>query len=270
MYFEHRFERAFGTFPLKGDALKSALNLALDVGYRAIDTAQFYANEREIGDVLQHSGLPRSSLCITSKVPVTQYSADSFIPSIVNSLEALRLDALDVLLLHWPPADGQIEQPLEWLFEAKQRGLAHHVGVSNFTAAMLKKTVSLHREPLVCNQVEFHPLLNQDKLLQASADTGIPLSSYCSLARGEVFKNPQLSEIADRYEVSVSQIVLRWILQKGVVVNAMSTSQKNLQANFDIMNFNLSNVDMTLIDRLTFQNYRIVDKHLVPGAPEWD
>lgn len=270
MYFKHRFERAFGTFPLTGDDLKAALNHALDVGYRAIDTAQFYANEADIGEVLAQSGVSRAELCITSKVPVSNFSAAAFIPSVEKSLEALKLESLDVLLLHWPPADARIEQPLEWLLEAKQRKLAQHIGVSNFTAAMLEKTVALHKEPMVCNQVEFHPLLNQEKLLKASAQTGIPLSSYCSLARGEVFKQPLLAELASAYEVTVSQIVLRWILQKGVVVNAMSTRRENLQANFDIMNFTLSNVDMGAIDSLTRANYRIVDKHLVPDAPDWD
>jgi len=270
VYFENRFERVFGTFPLKNDELRHALSHALDVGYRAIDTAQLYENESAIGQVLQHCGIARDQLCITSKVKVQNFSPDDFLPSVQKSLDALQLEALDVLLLHWPPADGQIDQPLELLFEAKQRGLARHVGVSNFTAAMMQHTVATYDEPIVCNQVEFHPLLDQTVLMQAANKCAIPLSSYCSLARGEVFKQPLLTELAQRYAVTAAQVVLRWILQQGVMVNAMSTNRQNLQANFDIMNFTLSNADMARIRTLTHKNYRIVDKHLVPWAPEWD
>jgi len=246
------------------------LNTALDIGYRAIDTAQLYANEADIGHVIKQAKLPRSELFITSKVPIDKYTPSSFIPSVLKSVEELQIDKLDVLLLHWPPADGDIEQPLMWLQEAQSRGLTDHIGVSNFTAAMLERTVSLSDVPIVTNQVEFHPLLDQSKLLAAANQTGIPLASYCSVARGAVFKQPIFDELSRAYNVTPAQIVLRWILQKGVSINTMSTKAENIEANFNVLEFTLSHIDMLRIDKLTKANYRIVDKRLVPWAPAWD
>ncbi len=270
MYFQRGFERAFGTFPLKADELREALEHALDAGYRAIDTAQMYGNEHDIGPILQSSDIPREQLCLTSKVPPEKFSKEQFIPSVEQSLEHLCVDKLDVLLLHWPPQDGQIEAPLELLLEARQRGLTEHIGTSNFTARMLRRTIEICKVPVATNQVEFHPLLNQDTLRKAAAETGIPLSSYCSVARGEVFKQQLLHDLAADYEVTPAQVVLRWILQKGVSINTMSTKPENIKANFDVLSFTLSHVDMARVDALTQNNYRIVDKNLVPWAPDWD
>jgi len=270
MHHKHNFQRAFGTFPLKGDTLATALITALDTGYRAIDTAQLYENEKDIGDVLASSRIHRSELLITSKVSVAQFTDAEFIPSVLKSLEDLNLDFLDILLLHWPPADGNIQPSVELLLKAKQQGLAKHIGVSNYTSRMLKDLVAITDEPIVCNQVEFHPLLDQSTLLQAANELGIPLSSYCSVARGKALTEPVIIDIAQQYNRAPGQIVLKWILHKGVSVNAMSTNPKNIRANFDIMDFDLSNVDIARIDALTKQNYRIVDKTLVPWAPVWD
>lgn len=269
-YFKGIWQRGFGTFPLKGDVLKEALITALDIGYRAIDTAQMYQNESDIGKVLAHAGLPREELLITSKVPNSNFTQDTFIPSVEQSLTELQIDQLDVLLVHWPPADGEIAHSIDLLREAKQRSLAKHIGVSNFTAAMLRQVADIDEEEFVTNQVEFHPLLDQSVLLQASNETGIPLSSYCSVARGKVFSYSLFDELAEQYDVTAAQVVLRWILQKGVNVNAMSTKRANLEANFDIMTFSLSNVDMNRIDQLGKHALRIVDETLVPWAPDWD
>jgi len=270
MHHQLGFERAFGTFPLKGDELATALITALDVGYRAIDTAQFYENEKDIGSVLSTSRIKRKDLLITSKVPVTKFDKSDFIPSVKQSLEDLQLDYTDILLLHWPPADGNIEPSVELLLEAKQQGLAHHIGVSNYTSKMLEQLVKLSGEKFICNQVEFHPLLDQSVLLKAANKTGVPLSSYCSVARGQVLQEPMIIELAQIYSRTPAQIVLRWILQKGVSVNTMSTNPDNIRANFNILDFNLSNVDMARIDALGQQQHRIVNKDLVPWAPEWD
>jgi 2,5-diketo-D-gluconate reductase B len=270
MYFQCHFERAFGTYPLKGDKLTQALEHALQVGYRAIDTAQMYGNEADVGTVLEQSALSRADFCVTSKVPNDKFTHSLFIPSVERSLSALKIDKLDVLLLHWPPADGQIDEPIELLVRARQLGLTEHVGVSNFTAAMLQRVKQITDIPIVTNQVEFHPLLNQDVLLKAAANTGIPLSSYCSVARGAVFEQALFTELGSNYGVQPGQIVLRWILQKGVSINTMSTRPENIKANFDLMHFNLSHVDMARIDALTAINRRLVDKQAVPWAPEWD
>lgn len=270
IYFEKTHQRGFGTFPLKGDAARAAIQAAAEVGYRAFDTAQMYQNEAETGEALKATGLAREDLCITTKVSNDNFGADTFVGSVENSLKQLGVDQVDVLLLHWPPADGDIAPSLRLLEECLKLGLTRHIGISNYTVAMMRAAVTIVDAPIVTNQVEFHPLLNQDKLLDASSELGIPLASYCSVARGEVFKHPVLTEIGDAHGKSAAQVTLRWILQNGVSLNTMSTNPKNIRANFEIMDFTLSDEEMARIDKLTDTGYRIVDKHLVPWAPDWD
>lgn len=270
IYFQRTYQRAFGTYPLHGEACMQAVAAALASGYRAFDTAQMYGNESEVGEALAHGGVPRQELCITTKVGVENFADALFLASVERSLKALQTDYADVLLLHWPALDGNIAPPLRQLQKAQEKGLARHVGISNHTARMMREAKAIVDVPLVTNQVEFHPLLNQDVLLAAAAETGIPLSSYCSVARGKVFEIPLFAEIGTVYGKSAAQIVLRWILQKGVSLNTMSTRPENIQANFDIMDFTLSSVDMARIEALTHTNYRIVGRDLVAYAPEWD
>jgi 2,5-diketo-D-gluconate reductase B len=270
IYFQRTYQRGFGTFPLTGAELSTALETAIRVGYRAIDTAQMYANEAEVGVTLATVGIPRDELCITTKVHPDNFDADKFLLSVEASLRALRVTRVDVLLLHYPPIGGDIAPSLRLLERAQKNGLTRFIGVSNYTAAMMRRARELIETPLVVNQVEFHPLLDQSILLRAASETGIPLSSYCSLARGEVFKYPLLEEIGADYGKTAGQAVLRWILQKGVPINAMSTKPANLAANFDVMDFNLSSIDIDRIGALMTTGYRIVDKTRVPWAPEWD
>lgn len=270
IYFQKTHQRAFGTFPLEGDVAKQAILAAAGVGYRAFDTAQMYGNEAETGEALKATGVPREDLCITTKVHPDNFGEDRFMASVEQSLKALQVDCVDVLLLHWPPVDGNIGPSLKLLQAAQDRGLARNIGVSNYTAQMMKDAKAIVDAPIVTNQVEFHPLLNQDRLLAGANEVGIPLSSYCSVARGEVFKHPDFAEIGAAYGKTSGQVVLRWIVQKGVSVNTMSTNPENIRANFDIMDFTLSSVDMARIEKLTRTGYRIVGEDLVPWAPKWD
>ncbi|MEL7131122.1 MAG: aldo/keto reductase [Pseudomonadota bacterium] len=270
IYFEKTHQRAFGTFPLTGDVARNAILAAAEAGYRAFDTAQMYENEAETGEALAATGLKRDEMCITTKVHPDNFSDDAFMASVERSLKALKLDYVDVLLLHWPPIDGEVAPSLELLQRAKDQGLTRNIGVSNYTIAMMEKAVTVVDAPIVTNQVEFHPLLNQDTLLAGANKLGIPLSSYSSVARGEVFKHPEFAEIGKGYGKSAAQVVLRWIVQKGVSINTMSTKPENIRANFDIMDFTLSHVDMARIEALTHTGYRIVGSDLVPWAPDWD
>jgi 2,5-diketo-D-gluconate reductase B len=270
IYFQKTYQRSFGTFPLKGAELADAIKAAVDVGYRSFDTAQMYRNEADVGEGLAQTGVPRDQLCITTKVHPENFGEDRFLSSVEKSLQDLRLDYVDVLLLHWPPNGGAVTGPVKLLEKARSSGLARHIGLSNHTAQMMRDAARAIETPLVTNQVEFHPLLNQDKLLAAAVETGIPLSSFCSVARGKVFSYPLFTELAENYGKLPAQIVLRWILQKGVSINTMSTKPANIQANFDIMNFTLSSVDMARIDAMTATNYRIIGKASVPWAPDWD
>jgi 2,5-diketo-D-gluconate reductase B len=269
--FQRNHQRAFGTFPLKGDTLRKAIHAAVAAGYRAFDTAQMYQNEAETGAALADCGVPRDQLCITTKVGVDNFTPRTFLPSVEASLRALRISRVDILLLHWPTPGGDIRQSLELLQQARDRGLAAHIGISNYTAAMMAFAKTVVSAPLVTNQVEFHPLLDQSRLLRAATETGIPLSSYSSVARGEVFKYPLFAEIGAGYGKTAGQVVLRWILQKGVAVNTMSTNPENIRANYDIMDFTLSSIDMDRIDALAAATmHRIVGKEKVPYAPDFD
>lgn len=270
IYYEKNYQRAFGTYPLTGDVARNAILAAAEVGYRAFDTAQMYENEAETGEALKATGLARNELMITTKVHPDNFSDEKFIASVEQSLKDLQIDVVDVLLLHWPPADGDIAPSLKLLEKAQLQGLAKYVGVSNYTIAMMKQAVATIDVPIVTNQVEFHPLLNQDALLAGASEIGIPLSSYSSVARGEVFKNPEFGEIGQAYGKTAAQVVLKWILQKGVSINTMSTKPENIRANYDLMDFELSHVDMAKIEKLTHTGYRIVTEDLVPWAPSWD
>lgn len=270
VYFQNANQRAFGTFPLKGDDARQAIQTAVEVGYRAFDTAHMYGNEADVGGALKATGISRDELCITTKVHPDHFGEDRFIASVEQSLKALQVDQVDVLLLHWPPIGGDIAPPLKRLQQAYDRGLAKNIGISNYTVAMMRDAVSIVDAPIVTNQVEFHPLLNQDVLLKGANDVGIPLSSYCSVARGEVFNHADFAEIGKGYGKSAAQVALRWIVQKGVSINTMSTKPANIRANFNIMDFTLSSVDMARIEKLTHTGYRIVTKDLVPWAPNWD
>ncbi len=270
IYFQKTHQRSFGTYPLTGDVAKEAIQTAAEVGYRAFDTAQMYQNEAETGEALKATGIDRADLCITTKVDPGNFGEDRFIPSVEQSLRDLNVDYVDVLLLHWPPVGGDVVPSLRLLEDCLRRGFARNIGVSNYNLAMLKTATEVLDAPIVTNQVEFHPLLNQDALLKGAGDLGIPLSSYSSVARGEVFKHPEFAEIGAGYGKSAGQVVLRWILQKGVSINTMSTNPDNIRANFDIMDFTLSHVDMARIEVLTHTGYRLVNSDVVPWAPEWD
>jgi len=270
IFFEKTYQRSFGTFPLKGDELHIAIQNAAEVGYRSFDTAQMYENEADTGRALKATGINREDLLITTKVNISNFTEETFIPSVEQSLIDLQIDQADVLLLHWPAPDGNITPSLKLLEQAAKAGLCKYIGVSNFTAQMMRDATAIIDTPLVTNQVEFHPLLNQDVLLAAASETGIPLASYCSVARGEVFKYPLFAEIGVAYGKSAAQVVLAWILQKGVSINTMSTKRANIKANFDVMDFTLSSVDMAKIEELTAIGYRIVGRDLVPFAPDFD
>lgn len=270
IYYQKTHQRAFGTFPLTGKEAKDAITTAAEVGYRAFDTAQMYENEAETGEALKATGIPREELCITTKVHPDNFEEKQFLSSVEKSLKKLKVDYVDALLLHWPPIGGDVAPSLRLLQSAFDHELTRNIGLSNYTVAMMREAVKIIDAPIVTNQVEFHPLLNQDKLLAGADETGIPLSSYSSVARGEVFKHPEFAEIGKGYGKSAGQVVLRWIIQKGVSVNTMSTNPANIKANFDIMDFTLSHVDMAKIEKLTHTGYRIVGIELVPWAPEWD
>ncbi|MDE0305331.1 MAG: aldo/keto reductase [Albidovulum sp.] len=254
IYFQKSFQRAFGTYPLRGKEMIAAMEIAINVGYRAFDTAQMYETESETGEVLAASGIPRDEICVTTKVRTDNFDDRKFLLSVEKSLKKLKLDQVDVLLLHWPPLDGVVGPSLKLLGEAHIRGFARYVGVSNYTIQMMREAAALVDAPIVTNQVEFHALCDQEKLLAGSIELGIPLSAYRALARGKVAEHPKLAKIGALYGKSASQVALRWVIQKGLNINTMSANSSNIKKNFEIMDFTLSSIDMAKIDRISKTN----------------
>ncbi len=261
-------QRIFGTWPLKGGDAQVAVEQAIGVGYRSIDTAQMYENEAEVGAAIRASGIARDAFCITTKVHPDNFTEDRFLPSVEASISALGTNP-DLLLLHWPAMGGDVVPSLKLLQAAHDRGMAKNIGISNYTIAQMETATSVLDTPIATNQVEMHPLINQSALLEAASRLGIPIASYCSVAKGRIFTQPELNDIAADIGHTTAQVALRWLLQKGVTPVAMSTKSANVTSNFDIMNFTLSNVHMARIDALAARVHdRIVVS--VPWAPDWD
>lgn len=259
----------FGTWPLAGREAEETVAMALEVGHRHVDTAQMYGNEREVGAAVGRSGLARDEVFITTKVDPSNLGRDRFLASVERSLEALDIEAADLLLIHWPPAEAEaFDAALECLNAACDRGHAHRIGISNFTPGMIERAVARSRHPLATNQVEFHPLLDQSRLLKAARQAGLCLTAYCPLARGAVFGNSVIGGVAERNGRSEAEVALRWIVQQGVVAVPMSTKRKNAASNLAVLEFELPDVDMKAITKVTAENRRLVS----PGgmAPDWD
>ena len=259
-----------GTWPLKGDVCEAAVSAALDAGYRHIDTAAMYGNEAEVGRAINASTLRRSDIFLTTKVWRDNIATGNLQRSAEASLEALDQPYVDLLLIHWPNANIPLAESIAALCEVKRGGLAHHVGVSNFPTKLLAEAQHLTTEPLVCNQIEYHPHLDQSKVLAACKSSGMAMSAYCPLGRGDtgsVLSEPVIVEIATAHKKSAAQVVLRWHHQQGVVTIPKSATPTRIRENFDIFDFTLADSDMTRITALTRANQRIVKP---AEAPRWD
>ena len=275
IYFKESHGRCLGTYPLKGQQLFEVIKTAYNVGYRFFDTAQMYENESDLGQSIKKLGIPRSKIFITTKVHPHNYTNNLFISSVEQSLKFLETDYIDVLLLHWPDKNGDNSLSLELLEKTHKMGLAHHIGISNYNIKMMKDAVSQLKIKPITNQVEFHPLVNQSKLLVEAKKLGITLSAYCSVVRGQILDFPELHNLAKKNNKTVGQVVLRWIFQKGVISNTMSTNPENIKNNFEIMDFTLDENDMLTIENLNINDIRIVSKEIMPTdlrgcVPKWD
>ncbi len=249
----------FGTYPLADNVADAAIKMALEIGFRHIDTAQLYGNEAVIGKALAASGVPRAELFVTTKVQPGNLTAGAFESSVRRSLDDLRLARLDLLLIHWPPADGRdIEELICRLDSIIEQRLTSKIGISNFPIAYLRRAAKARPGKLATNQVEFHPLLDQSKLKVAADGLGIALSAYCPLARGAALTEPTIVEIARRMGQAPASIVLAWIRQQGVIALPMTTKKANALANFRSLAVTLDAKDMAAISALTKVNRRLV------------
>jgi diketogulonate reductase-like aldo/keto reductase len=257
-----------GTWPMKGEEAARAVARALEAGYRAVDTAAMYGNEDAVGEGLRAAGVPRADVFVTTKVWYTDLAPGALQRSAEASLRRLGLDQVDLLLIHWPSPDIPLEGSIAALCHAARHGLARHVGVSNFPVALLDSAVSLAAEPLVANQCEYHPHLDQTKLLAACRRHGLAFLSYAPIGKGAVLEDAAVRDVAARHGRTPAQVVLRWhVQQDGVAAIPKSANAQRIAENLDVFGFTLSDADMRAVSGLARPDGRMV----APGwSPSWD
>jgi 2,5-diketo-D-gluconate reductase B len=217
----------FGTYGLQGPRLARLVDHALRAGFRHIDTAQIYGNEEAVGEGVLASEVDRNDTFITTKIWVGNYPGRRFERSVDESLKRLRTDYVDLLLLHWPSDIVPLEEQIGRLNELVHAGKVLGIGVSNFNSALLEQAAKLSDIPLATNQFEYHPYLNQASLITATQHAGASVTAYCAMAVGRVFSEPLLKSIATRYGKSISQVVLRWLLQQPGVIALSRTERED-------------------------------------------
>src|SRR5205814_4056258 len=256
-----------GTWELSGRTCARLVEQALKLGYRHIDTAQVYENEREVGDGVRASGIRRDDVFVTTKVWTTHFAPNDLERSTKESLVRLRLPEVDLLLLHWPNPQVPLSETLGALAHAKKLGLTRHIGVSNFTVALIEQAVAECPEPLVCDQVEYHPYLDQTKVKEACARHGLALIAYSPVAKGRIKNDRALARIGDRYRKTATQICLRWLVQQDVAAIPRTSKLERLSENIEIFDFELSEADMQQISAMGSAAGRLTDFGF---APKWD
>ena len=249
----------FGTSPMTGGLSPDTVVAALKAGYRHIDTAWKYGTERRVGEAIRASGVPRSEVFLTTKVSHEYLRADDFAKSVDESLANLQVDYVDLLMVHWPNPEIPLTETMPALAKAKRQGLARHVGVANFNIALLDQAIRLCPEPLVCLQAEYHPYLDQTKLLNEVRKRGMVFVAYCPLGRGRLFDDPVLGEIAKARGRSIAQIALRWLFQQSVASIPRSSNPQRIADNFKIFDFALSDLEMKRISTLKRADGRIAN-----------
>jgi len=256
-----------GTMTLKGDVCVTAVSTALKQGYVHLDTAERYGNETEVGEGLRASGLDRGQVFVTTKVYQDKLAPADFEKSFEESLQKLKLSSVDMLLIHWPNPNVPLADTMKVLCKTRADGRARHIGIANFTVPLIEEAVKLAAEPLVTNQIEVHPFLDQSKVIAACRRHGLSVTAYCPLARGKVPGDPVLTRIGQAHHKSASQAALRYLVQRGVIVIPRSSNAGRLAENLAIFDFKLSDAEMAEIGKLKRPDGRVVNP---PHAPKWD
>ena len=256
-----------GTFRMQGDACRAAVESALALGYRHIDTAEMYGNEEEVGAAIAASRIARKDLHITTKVWNENLAPDAIRRAFDTSLKKLRLDQIDLYLVHWPAPNMNLPAMFETLMKLKQEGRTRAIGVANFNVALLRKVVEEIKAPIACNQVEYHVMLDQTRLLNYLAARSIPLVAYCPLVQGRAASNETLEAIGKKHGASATQVALKWLLDQDAVAAIPKASRAESQrSNLEALNVGLDDEDRQAIANLP-KDRRCVS----PGfAPDWD
>jgi 2,5-diketo-D-gluconate reductase B len=258
----------FGVFRMSGDEVERVVPAALAAGFRHFDTAQIYDNEAALGRALATAGVPRDELFLTTKIWVDNYGAERFAASVEESLARLRVERVDLLLLHWPGREVPVEAQVERLNAVREAGLTRYIGVSNYNVPQLETAIRASAAPIVTNQVEVHPYLDQSRIHAAATRHGIALTAYFAMADGRVPADPALAAIGARYGKSAAQVVLRWLVQRGIVTLSKTARPERVAENAAIFDFALGGEDMAAIAALARPGGRLAAP---PGiAPDWD
>lgn len=255
-----------GTWQLSGRECARLTEQAIRLGYRHIDTAQMYGNEREVGEGVRASGL-RSEVMVTTKVQPTSLAPHDLERSVKQSLAHLRLDAIDLLLIHWPNPRVPLSETLGAMARMKQQGFVRQLGVSNFTVALLDEANRVSPEPLVCNQIECHPYLDQSKVIAACKKHGMAVVAYSPIARGNAKGDEVIERIGKAHDKSAAQVCLRFLVQQGIAVIPRTSKIHRLEENIALFDFELSELEMDAIRKLAHRGSRIVDW---TWSPKWD
>ncbi|KRQ03835.1 aldo/keto reductase [Bradyrhizobium manausense] len=246
-----------GTWQLLGRSCARIVEEALEIGYRHIDTAQSYENESEVGEALHASGVKREEVFLTTKVNSIYFALGDLERSAEESLVRLRQPYVDLLLLHRPNPSIPLAETLGALAHAKRRGLTRHIGVSNFNAGLVEEAVKICPEPLVCNQVEYHPYLDQPTLKAACNQAGLAVVAYSPIAMGKINSDETLQQIGRLYRKTPAQVSLRWLVQQGAVVIPRTSRPERLAENINILDFQLTDAEMDRIYQLGSPEGRI-------------
>jgi 2,5-diketo-D-gluconate reductase B len=256
-----------GTWELRDRTCARIVEQALRLGYRHLDTAQAYENEQAVGEGLHASGVKRGEVFVTTKVRPASFAPRDLERSTKESLMKLRLTEVDLLLLHWPSTQVPLADTMGALCRMKALGLTRHIGVSNFTVALIDEAVGLATEPLVTNQIECHAYLDSSKVIAACRRHGLAVTAYSPIARGRVTGDELLARIASTHGKTAGQVALRFLVQQDIIVIPRTSKLERLTENFEIFDFALTDAEMTAIRGLAHPNGRIVN---VSWAPQWD
>jgi 2,5-diketo-D-gluconate reductase B len=257
-----------GTWDLRGRVCTEMVQAALNLGYRHIDTAEMYDNERAVGEGLRASGVERQDIFLTTKIWPAHFAASDLPRAARDCLDRLGVSAVDLLLLHWPNPQIPLPETIGALCKVKRDGLARHIGISNFNVSLIEAAWQATSEPLVCNQVECHPYLDQSKVLAACRKHGMAMTAYSPIAKGKVGGDKVLERIGAVHKKSAAQVSLRFLVQQNIVVIPRTSKAGRLAENAAIFDFSLSDGEMADISALSR-----ADRRLIPagfGRPDWD
>ena len=270
-YIDHQGTRlpalAFGTFRMQGEDCINAVKWALEIGYRNIDTAQRYENEQDVGLALEESKVPREDIFLTTKIGMANAAAADVVSSAQESLDKLRTDFVDLLLIHWPVPEIPLSETLGAMADIQSEGKTRHIGIANFTIPMIEEAVDQLEIKLFTNQIEYHPLLRQQKLNDCIFSHDMILSGHSPIATGRIVENETLKAIGKKYSKTPAQVAIRWQLEQNKVMPIPKSSRREIIAeNFDVFDFSLDAEDIAEIEKLPRDDRGVRP----PFEPEWD